>query len=208
MRTTEPRQHTGAAASPGTGAPTLDEERAVIERLQRGDRAAAAALYEWYGERLYRAAILPRLPVRELAEDVLKDTFRLALERIDQFRITDRSIYFWLRRIAVNRAIDLHRKRQRRQAFRDRHSTEETVDRTMGTAPAAPDRRHDQEQLKDMVARSLSLMNPRYALALKLRILEDRDRDECARIMDVTVGNFDVILHRATKAFRKVYPPP
>jgi hypothetical protein len=26
-------------------------------------------------------------------------------------------------------------------------------------------------------------------------------------MMDVTVGNFDVILHRACKAFREVYPP-
>ena len=40
-----------------------------------------------------------------------------------------------------------------------------------------------------------------------LRLIEDRTREECAEEMGVTVGNFDVILHRATKAFRKVYPP-
>ena len=50
-------------------------------------------------------------------------------------------------------------------------------------------------------------MNARYARALTLRLIEDRPREECAAMMDVTVGNFDVILHRAAKAFRKVYPP-
>ncbi len=189
------------------GLPPIEAERGVVRRLQSGDRAAAGELFAWFGDRLYRAAILPRLPVPELAEDVLKDTFRLALERIDQFTIADRSIYFWLRRIAINRAIDVHRKRQRHHVFQERHTHEETIDRTMGNAPPAPDRGQEVDELKSQVALSLSRMNPRYAMALRLRILDDLDREECARIMDVTVGNFDVILHRATKAFRKVYPP-
>ena len=58
-----------------------------------------------------------------------------------------------------------------------------------------------------MVETSLARINARYAHALRLRLLEDRTREECAVEMDVTVGNFDVILHRAAKAFRKVYPP-
>lgn len=44
-------------------------------------------------------------------------------------------------------------------------------------------------------------------MALRMRLIEDRDREECAAEMGVTVGNFDVILHRASKAFRKKYPP-
>ena len=54
---------------------------------------------------------------------------------------------------------------------------------------------------------SLSRLNPRYAEALRMRLLEDRTREECAAAMGVTVGNFDVILHRACKAFRQGYPP-
>ena len=50
-------------------------------------------------------------------------------------------------------------------------------------------------------------VNSNYDTSMVHRLLEDRDREECAQAMGVTVGNFDVILHRATKAFRKVYPP-
>jgi len=185
----------------------IDEENRLVERIKGGDRSAAAALYEAYGDRLYRAAILPRLANRELSEDVLKDTFRLTLERIEQYQPQGRSIYFWLRRIAINRAIDVHRARQRRHRHEEKHTHEETVDRTMGAAAPRPDRSTEVEQTKDMVERSLSAMNPRYATALRLRLIEDRDRDECADAMGVTVGNFDVILHRACKAFKKVYPP-
>ena len=49
--------------------------------------------------------------------------------------------------------------------------------------------------------------DPDSSVLLRLRLLEDRDREECAEIMNVTVGNFDVILHRASKAFRQKYPP-
>ena len=54
---------------PDDGLVPLNEELAVIERLKQGDRSAAAELYEWYSDRLYRRVILPKLPVVELAED-------------------------------------------------------------------------------------------------------------------------------------------
>ena len=63
------------------------------------------------------------------------------------------------------------------------------------------------EETRILVERALSGLNPRYATALRLRLLEERDRQECADIMEVKVGNFDVILHRACIAFRNGYPP-
>lgn len=183
----------------------LERERGVVVRLKDGDRQALGELYAWYGDRIFRQVILPRLPITELAEDVLRDTFRIALERIEQYDVVDRSIFFWLRRIAINRAIDVHRAHARRERLQDQ--VEQNADRTMGQAPPAPDRGQQLKETRELVEEALELLNPRYAQALRLRMLEDRDRDECARIMGVTTGNFDVILHRAAKAFRKKYPP-
>lgn len=190
---------------PGSDLVPLEEERAVIVRLQNGDRAAFATLYGWYGDAIYRQAILPRLPNRELAEDCLRDTFRTALEKIGSFRIENRSIFFWLRRIAVNKAIDTHRARKRDQLLAEAVKSEPTPQLSQG--PARPDRGLEVEDTRRMVERSLQNMNARYATALRLRLIEERSRAECAEILGVTVGNFDVILHRASKAFRKVYPP-
>jgi RNA polymerase sigma factor (sigma-70 family) len=195
--------------NPGAGStadlPPIGEEEAVIERLKQGDRSAAATLFEWFADGLYRRIILPRLPNRELAEDVLKDTFRLALERIEQFHPQGKSIFFWLRRIAVNRAMDVHRAHKRARGLLNQKDA--TIERTMSPPPPPPDHAPQQAELKIQIGQSLEMLNPRYAQALRLRLLEDRDRAECAEMMDVTVGNFDVILHRACKAFREVYPP-
>ena len=183
----------------------LDQERDVIERLQAGDRKAFAALYGWYGDRIYRQAILPRLPHRESAEDVLRDTFRTALEKIHTYRIENRSIFFWLRRIAINKAIDVHRRRKRDRTLAEAVKQEPADSLHQGTE--RPDRGLEKDDLRRMVEASMSQMNPRYATALRLRLLEDRTREECAEELGVKVGTFDVLFHRACKAFRKVYPP-
>ena len=136
---------------------------------------------------------------------MLKDTFRVALEKIESFTHEDRSIFFWLRRIAINRAIDVHRARKRdRRAI---ENSELTIQQTMSTPPPAPDRSPEIADVRNAVEAALDRLNPRYSSALRLRLLEDKDREECAEALGVAVGNFDVILHRAAKAFRKVYPP-
>jgi RNA polymerase sigma-70 factor (ECF subfamily) len=183
----------------------VDRERAVVDRLKAGDASALGFLYEWFGDRLYRKVILPRLHVVEQAEDVLKDTFRLTLERIHQYEVRDRSIYFWMRRIAINRALDVHRANSRRNRLHEAVKNEPGS--LSGNPGHAPDRVSDRAETRALIEEALAEINPRYALALRLRLLEDRDRAECAGILGVTVGNFDVILHRAAKAFRKKYPP-
>lgn len=182
----------------------LSEERAVITRLRQGDRAAFATLYGWYGEMLFRQAILPRLPILELAEDCLRDTFRTAMEKLDQFQQGDLSVFFWLRRIAINKAIDVHRRLKRDGLLAE---AVRVHPEPLTASPPSPLREIEVQETQRDVDLSLSMLAPRYAEALRMRLIEDRPREECAEALGVTVGNFDVILHRAAKAFRKVYPP-
>lgn len=176
----------------------------MVDALKRGDRRAAGTLYAWYGDCLFREVVLPRLPVRDLAEDVLRDTFRLVLERIDQYHPEEnKSIYFWIRRIAINRATDVWRAYQRSRRLEEAVEAEAKVH---GEA-SAPDDGVEVDQRRAAIEKALTELNPRYADALRLRLLEDLDREECAARLGVTVGNFDVILHRACAAFRKVYTP-
>ncbi len=194
---------TGHPRARGDLAP-LEEERAVVRRLQQGDRAAVAVLYGWYGDLLYRQVILPKLPVPELAEDVLRDTFRTVLEKVDTWTSEDRSIFFWLRRVALNRAVDVYRRSRRDLALADAVAT---VGAATAQTPPRPDRQLEVDDARREVAASLARLNERYATVLRMRLLEERPREECAAVLGVTVGNLDVLLHRACKAFRAVYPP-
>jgi RNA polymerase sigma factor (sigma-70 family) len=183
----------------------LEEERVVVERLQSGDRSAAAALYGWYGDPLYRQVILPRLPNPELANDILAETFCTALTRIETYRFQNVSIFFWLRRIAINKVMDTYRRQGRQTELPEQLSEDDVAD--YGETPNRPDDGLEGEDTRQMVETSLSRLNERYAQVLRLRLLDDRSREECAEILGVKVGTLDVLLHRATKAFRKVYPP-
>ena len=189
----------------------IQEERAMVEALQRGERQAAALLYETFSGVLFRKVILSRLPYVDQAEDVLCETFRIALEKIDTYTVVDRSIFFWLRRIAINLVIDTYRKQVRKRELAERILARDAVGMVVGTdSQTAEDSLIDSEHIedtKDMVHRALEKLNPRYAMALKLRLLEDRSREECALELEVSVSTFDVLFHRACKAFRDNYPP-
>ena len=52
---------------------------------------------------------------------------------------------------------------------------------------------------------ALGTLNERYRRAIELRLIDERSREECAAALSVTVATFDVILHRALTALRKVY---
>ena len=196
----------GAGAGGGTLIEEADlapliEERAIVVALQKGDRNAAGTLYVWYGDSLFREVILPRVPVRELAEDVLRDTFRLVLERIHQYTPEEnKSIYFWIRRIAINRGMDVYRSWKRARRLEEAMIVETP---SFSVDPVDPEL--DREDTRARIEAALSQVNPRYAEALRMRLLDDQPREDCAQRMGVTVGNFDVILHRACAAFRKVY---
>ncbi len=191
--------------APGDELVPLEREQVIVDALKNGQREALAELYAWYGDRLFRRVILPRLPQLEKAEDVLATTFARAAERIEQFTHVDRSIFFWLRRIAINLCFDTHRGHQRDRKISSALYKDPAA--SFGSALPAPSAGLDQQEARELINETLCLINPRYAQALRLRLLEDRDRQECADLLEVTVGNFDVILHRATKAFRAKYPP-
>lgn len=179
-------------------------ERALLRRASDGDRAAVAELYRAFAPRLYRTVLMPRLGNPQAAEDALSETFRTALEKLEQFDDTGVSIYFWLSRIAVNKATDMHRVKARTK--RALTSFEDLLAPLRGSAPRPEKelaRAEREEQLKDAVATVLARINPRYARAIELRFLEDKSRPECAEAMDVKLGTFDVLVLRALRAFRK-----
>ena len=190
---------------------TLEQEEEMVLALQQGDRKAAAWLYETFSDVLFRKVILSRLPYIDQAEDVLCETFRIAFEKITTYAVIDRSIFFWLRRIAINLIVDTYRKQVRKRELAERILARDAVDMVMGsrstTADAILEQAEREEDTKTMVHQALGKLNPRYAKALRMRLLEDQSREACAEEFGITVGNFDVLFHRASKAFRDNYPP-
>lgn len=182
----------------------LSRERALVAAARRGESAAVAELYRAFAARLYRTVLVPRLGNPQAAEDALSETFRTALERLDQFDERGTSLYFWLARIAVNKATDMHRVKARTR--RALASFEDLLAPLRPSAPRPEKQLVERERealLRERVGEVMEGLNPRYARAIELRFFEDKSREECAELLEVKLGTFDVVLLRALRAFRK-----
>ena len=181
----------------------LDAERALVVRAQAGDRDALGAILRKHGPRLYRSVLLPRLGSAATAEEALSRTYVKVLERFDQFTWQAVGVYPWLRVVALRVALDLLRSRKRELLF-EPEDVERELDHAEREAREADAlERHDLDCAKERVRELLARINPRYADAIRMRVLEERSRDEAAVALGVSVATFDVVLHRAMASLRK-----
>jgi RNA polymerase sigma factor (sigma-70 family) len=95
----------------GDGSTMAESERDLVRRLQGGERAALEVLYRRYVERVWRYAFA-RTRDREVAADVVQDTFLRVWQRIGTFR-GRAQFSTWLFAVARSALVDEVRRRQR-----------------------------------------------------------------------------------------------
>ena len=179
-------------------------ERALVARAARGDSEAFGEIYDAFADRIYGRVLYPLLGNTAAAEDALSETFRAAYQRLDTYQSGEVSIYFWLARIAKNKALDMHRARK--VTGRALCSFEALLE-PLRSGPDSPEQLLDaavsRRALGEAVQTTLGQINERYREAIALRFLEDHPREVCAERLGVKLGTFDVLILRALRAFRK-----
>jgi RNA polymerase sigma-70 factor (ECF subfamily) len=191
------------ASEPAT-ATELEEEQRQVEEAQSGNLDAMRPILERYAQPLYGTVILPRLGDAATAEDVLRDTLATAVEKIGRFTWQGKSIYPWLRQIAINKVYDIHRQSKRSRKLADAmvHEVPKETD---------PDEQADAQLIADQeraahrarIDEAMGQLAERYRTAIELRLVQELTREECAKRLGITVGTFDVLLFRAVRSFRK-----
>lgn len=192
------------ASLPLSAPERLAWERERLTAFQRGERSAFSDLYRAYAGLLYARVLLPMLKQPAAAEDVLADVFERAHGKLGEVRIEDKSVFFWLARIARNRCLDaMRRSKVERLAMTKLTSTFEALAIAEPSAESAASVRDEEHAVAARIRAALAELNPRYGEAVRLRILEERSREQCAEALGVSVATFDVVLLRALRAFRK-----
>src|SRR6185312_3425684 len=184
----------------------LEEEQRLVEAAQAGNLDAMRPLLDRYAQPLYGTVILPRLGDSASAEEVLRDTLATAVEKIGRFTWRGKSIYPWLRQIAINKVYDIHRQSKRSRRLADAMAQEVPSE-------SDPDSHADAKLMADQERRSnreridhtLDQLAERYRRAIELRLIQELPREVCARRLNVSIGTFDVLLFRAVRAFRKQF---
>jgi RNA polymerase sigma-70 factor (ECF subfamily) len=189
----------------------LDAERELCERARGGDRAALGQILRKYGPILYRSVLLPRLGRDALAQDALAETYARVVERFHQFQWQNAGIYPWLRVVAMRIALDILRARKRETLY-EPDDLQREIDASesdlSATGEAELSEKRDLAEARARVEAALRAINPRYAEAIRLRVLEEKSREEVAAALGVTVSTFDVVLHRALTALKKALGAP
>jgi len=182
----------------------LEEEQRQVEEAQQGNLDAMRPILERYAQPLYGTVILPRLGNAASAEEVLRDTLATAVEKIGRFTWQGKSIYPWLRQIAINKVFDVHRQSKRSRRLADAMVHEVPVESDPASHADAQliadqERRAHRERIEE----TMGQLQERYRTAIELRLVQELSREECARRLGITIGTFDVLLFRAVRAFRK-----
>jgi RNA polymerase sigma-70 factor (ECF subfamily) len=188
--------------------PVEADEHGLVMRAKAGDRSALGTLLSRHGPRIYRCVLLPRLGNEARARDALSATYERAIEKLSSYEWQSCGIYPWLRVVALRIALDQIRARRHEVLFSEQDLAQE-IDGAeaalcggVATAQGVEDQ-HDMDQTRRRVHDALAKINPRYAEAIKLRVLEDRPREQVAEQLGVTASTFDVLLHRALAALKK-----
>ena len=165
------------ASEPAT-ATELEEEQRQVEEAQRGNLDAMRPILERYAQPLYGTVILPRLGDAATAEDVLRDTLATAVEKIGRFTWQGKSIYPWLRQIAINKVYDVHRQSKRSRKLADAmvHEVPQETD---------PEQQADAQLIADQeraahrarIDEAMGQLAERYRTAIELRLVEPLESD-------------------------------
>ncbi|RMF63973.1 MAG: sigma-70 family RNA polymerase sigma factor [Bacteroidetes bacterium] len=176
--------------------PNDDADRDLLARARAGDRQAFRVLVERYQDEI-AATVVAMLGPGADVDDVVQDTFIRFYEAMGDFR-GEASVRTYLKRIAINRALDVLRRRRRSLArFISRD------DEAVRLPEPGRDGEQDIEQSERnaLVRRALEALSPRHRAVVVLRLLEGYDTQETAEMLGVPYGT---VLSRLNRALKKI----
>lgn len=175
--------------------PVFDIHHELIESGIAGSRQAQFKLYSLYCRAMYNTA-LRILNSREDAEEALQDAFTEAFMKLATFRY-ESTFGTWLKRIVVNKSINLLRKRK----------IEWINDDSIGGLATEEENGTDQESVQLDVKRIVNAMEQLpdgFRLVFSLYMLEGYDHNEISGILGISESTSKSQLHRAKNKIREM----
>ena len=181
------------------------EDARIVEAVRAGDKEAFRILVERHQDRVY--GVLRRLTNNpDRAEELAQEAFMRAYQGLQSFR-GDSQFGTWLVQIAVYAARDSHKRERRGQVI----SLEELQEKA-GEAAGFRETRSgfdpleslSERELVERLERAMENLPPAYREVFTLRVVEELEYNEIARITRDSVGTLKVRLHRARVLLRQL----
>jgi RNA polymerase sigma-70 factor (ECF subfamily) len=184
--------------------PAFQEEAqiaaAIVQGIRDGDSGAESRLFERYSNGL-RYLLLRRVHDDERAQDLLQDTFYIAISKLREIDLENpERLAGYLRGIAIRVALNAGRRRQREPYAMEAEAVAQIPDRE----PRQFDHVAREQTLKAVhkLLRSMPIKRDREILTRFY--VEDQDKDEICKALNLDSLHFNRVLFRARKRFRKI----
>jgi RNA polymerase sigma-70 factor (ECF subfamily) len=187
----------------------VDVDVEILSRLRDGDEEAFVTLVGRYQQPMLRLARC-FVPSQAVAEEAVQDTWLGLVRGLERFE--GRSTFkTWLFRILVNRARTAGSREHSTTPIESLHAVDPTrfdaqghwadpVDRWVEESDA----RLDAAAWTPILKSALEDLPPRQRLVVLLRDVEGLSHDEACAVLEISVGNQRVLLHRGRSQLREI----
>ncbi|TDQ40203.1 RNA polymerase sigma factor RpoE [Thiopseudomonas denitrificans] len=186
---------------------TADEDKLLVERVQKGDKRAFDLLVLKYQSRIM-ALVVRFVHDSHEAQDVTQEAFVKAYRALGNFR-GESAFYTWLYRIAINTAKNYLVSRNRRPPSADVDAGDAEFydgDHALKNIDT-PERLLLRDEIEETVQHSIRKLPEDLRVALTLREYEGMSYEDIAHVMQCPVGTVRSRIFRAREAVDKALRP-
>ncbi|MCX5745094.1 MAG: RNA polymerase sigma factor [Proteobacteria bacterium] len=181
---------------------------ADLEAAQGGDRAAIGRFYDTHVDGLYAFVFFRVGRDAALAEDVVQETFTLALSRRAGYDEARGSIGSWLSVLSRNVIRDHLRAHQRSDELA---ATWARIDATLAQTFSAmaerplPGEVLERAETRDLVQMAVANLPEQYRTALTRKYIDGESLEQLSTALGLSVDATKSLLARARRAFRDTF---
>ncbi len=148
----------------------------LIEACKRGDRDAQFKIYKLYYKAMYNTALRIVIDTME-AEDIMQESFLDAFRRVQAYS-GEGSFGSWLKRIVINKSLDVLRKEKEIISIEERELD----------FPEVVEDNHEEELMHEVteVKKAIEKLPQEYRIVLSLFLLEGYDHEEISEILHIS----------------------
>jgi len=144
----------------------------LLDRCHDGDKKAQFEIYRLYYKSMYNSS-LRIVGIPEEAEDIMQESFLTAFRKLKTYS-GDVSFGAWLKKIVINRSLDVLRKRK--VIFEELHAELPVV--------SEPEPEVDSITMEE-VKSAIDMLSDGYRTILSLILLEGYDHEEVSEILGI-----------------------
>ena len=163
----------------------------LLDRCIDGDKKAQFEIYRLYYKSMYNSS-LRIVDVPEEAEDIMQESFLTAFRKLKTYS-GDVSFGAWLKKIVINRSLDVLRKRK--VLFEELHAELPVVDEPEPEAASIT-----LEEIKT----AINSLSDGYRTILSLILLEGYDHEEVSEILGIKNVTSRTQFSRARQRLREI----